>query len=219
MTNSTLLARLRRIRRDREKPLRVLVLHDGIKARKRVERLLLRIRGQLGADLRMACAYQQIDELGHWAGRTDASLAELIFLAASCCAALPMETIAQVASLLPALKTNHGALAFLSGTGVPRLLDVVLAEQFLRRCAQRAGVAFFSGCMPGLGCTGCGTPKCETAGKSGAKRRCVLHAPGMMGASIHRRFYRAAKLTKIAARSAPPGKAKSRGRMVARRPL
>lgn len=183
MKNSTLLAHLLRTRRDRAEPLRVLVVHDSLGARKRVERLLLRIRSRLVADLRMACVYQRLDELRHWDRRTKSPRIELVFLAASCSTTLPHETLAGVTSLLPAVKANHGALAFLSGTNVPRQLDVVLVEQFLRIHAQRSGVAFFSGCMPGLGCPGCGTPKREKAGRSRVKGFCVLHAPQDVGAS------------------------------------
>jgi hypothetical protein len=183
MTNPTLLEHLHRTRRDRAEPLRVLVVHDSLGARKQVERLLMRIRGRLGADLRMACDYQRIDQFRHREERTPARRIELVFLAAGCSATLPHEALAGVTSLLPTLKASHGALALLSGTNVPRRLDVVLVEQFLRTHAQRAGVAFFSGCMPGLGCPGCSTPKRDKAGRSGAKSYCVLHAPRNVGAS------------------------------------
>ena len=181
MTDSTLLVHLQRSGRDRAIPLRVLVVHDGLRARKRVAGLFTRIRGRLGADLRMTCAYQRFDELRHRDGRTRTARIELVLLAASCSATLPPETFAAVTSLLPSLKANHGALAFLSGTNVPRQLDVVLVEQFLRTHSRRAGVAFFSGCMPGLGCPGCGASKQEKPGGPRTKRFCVLHAPGASG--------------------------------------
>jgi len=101
MRNSTLHAHLHRIGRDHAEPLRVLVVHDGPLARKRVERLLTRIRGRLGTDLRLVCAYQRLDELHHRDVRTKAPRIELVFLAAGCCATLPQETLAGVASLLP----------------------------------------------------------------------------------------------------------------------
>ena len=96
MTHPTLHADLQRTGRDRAEPLRVLVVPDGPRARQRVERLLLRIRGRLAADLRMDCAYQRLDKLRHRDGRKKTPRIRLVFLATSCCATLPQETLAAV---------------------------------------------------------------------------------------------------------------------------
>ena len=216
MKHSTL-QHLLQTRRDPAEPLEVLVVHDGLRARKRVEQVLRRISGHLAGGLRMACAYQRLDELRHRDGRTKAPRLELVFLAVSCSATLPHETLVGVTSLLPSLKANHGALAFLSGTDVPRQLDVVLVEQFLRAHAQRAGVAFFSGYMPGLGCPGCGTPKREQPGRSGAKRLCVLHAFRNGRTSIHPSFCGESKPTKTKTPPARPVKASHQAHTLAKR--
>ena len=208
MNRPTLHAHLQRIGRDRVEPLRVLVVHDGFVARRRVERLLLRIRGRLGAKLRLDCDYQRLKELARRDARTNAPLVELVFLAASCCATLPLENLAGIISLLPTLKANHGALVFLSGTGVPRRLDSMLIEQFLHTCAKRTGVAFFSGGMPGVGCPGCGSPRRDKPARSRAKRFCVLHAPRAVGVSTRRSFTRESKPTKTKTPTARPPKAK-----------
>jgi hypothetical protein len=176
MNRPTLHAHLQQVAR-RPEPLRVLVVHDGFPARRRVERLLRRIRGRLGARLRLDCDFRRLDELGQHNERANMPRLEWVFLAASCSATLPLENLAGIMALLPTLKPNHGALAFLSGTGVPRRLDNMLIEQFLHTCTQRAGVAFFSGGLPGLGCPGCGAPRREKLGRSKVKRFCVLHAP------------------------------------------
>ena len=221
MRSSTLHAHLHRIGRDHAEPLRVLVVHDDPLARKRVERLLTRIRGRLGTDLRLVCAYQRLDELHQRDVRTKAPRIELVFLAASCCATLPQETLAGVASLLPALKANRGTLAFLSGTNAPRQLEAVLIEQFLRTHSERAGVAFFSGHMPGLGCPGCITPKPEKSGRSRAKQFCVLHAPRKVRAATRPGFSRKSKSTKLKAKTPPARRARagSPSRGVANREL
>ncbi len=177
MRNPTLLDHLHGTRRDRVEALRVLVVHDSLGARRRVERLLNRIRDRLGADLRMTCDYERVEQFRHREGTARPRRIELIFLAAGCSATLPHEALAGITSLLPALKASHGALALLSGTNVPRRLDILLVEEFLRAHTQRMGVAFFSGCMPGLGCPGCGTPKRAKAGTSSGADFCVLHAP------------------------------------------
>jgi hypothetical protein len=208
MTSSTLISHLNRTRRDLLEPLRVLVVHDGRGARKRVERLLTRIRCRFGADLRMACAYQRLEELRRGDGRRKPPQIELLFLAAGCSATLPQATLAAVTSLLPSLKDNHGALAFLSGTKVPRQMDVLLVEHFLRTHSKRAGVAFFSGYMPGLGCPGCSTPKRTNLGRSAAKRFCVLHAPPNVGPSTHPCFSQESKPTRM--KRPPDGPAKAR---------
>jgi thiol-disulfide isomerase/thioredoxin len=65
-TRSTLYARLRQTRRGRAKPLAVLVVHDDLRAQRWVKGLLLRLRGHLGAGLRLACAYQRISEPGSY---------------------------------------------------------------------------------------------------------------------------------------------------------
>lgn len=177
MKSLTLQDYLLRSQRRRTKPLGVMVLHDGFRARKRVEGLLLRMSGGVGPGLRLTCAYQRIGEPPGDQEITRSPLIRLVFLAASCSATLPPETLAGVTSWLPALKANHGALAFLSGANVPRQLDVAMIEQSLRAHSERAGVAFFSGCMPGLGCPGCGSPKRPKPERSRAKPLCVLHAP------------------------------------------
>jgi hypothetical protein len=183
MRNLTLLDHWHGTRRDRLEPLRVLVVHDSLGARKQVERLLTRISDRLGADLRMTCDYQRVEQFRHREGEAKPQRIELIFLAAGCSATLPQEALAGITSLLPSLKASHGALALLSGTNVPRRLDVLLVEEFLRTYTQRLGVAFFCGCMPGLGCPGCGTPKPTKAGTSLATGYCVLHAPQDVEAS------------------------------------
>jgi len=219
MTNTTLLAYLQRTGRNRAKPLRVLAVHDGLRARKWVERLLGRIRGRLGAGARMACAYQRLDELRHHDGGRPAPRIKLVFLAASCSATLPHETLAAVASLLPSVKANHGAVAFLSGTNAPRQLEAVLIEQFLRTHSERAGVAFFSGHMPGLGCPGCVTPKPEKAARSGAKQFCVLHAPRKVRAATLPGFSQKSKPSKSKTLPARRARAGSSARGVANRKL
>ena len=183
MSSSTFLTHLRRTRRDRTEPLHVLVVHEGRLARRRAGRLLLRIKGRLGARLRLDCDFAQLKELDQRNARTNAPLVELVFLAVSCCATMPLENLAGIISLLPTLKANHGALVFLSGTSVPRRLDSMLIEQFLHTCAKRAGVAFFSGGLPGVGCPGCGTPQPDKPARSRTKRFCVLHVPRNAGAS------------------------------------
>ncbi len=183
MTPHTLLDHLHGTRRDRPEPLRVLVVHDSPGARKHVEQVLKRIRGRLGADLQITCEYQRVERVSHSEGETKPQRIELIFLATGCSATLPPEALVSVTSLLPALRANHGALALLSGTNVPRRLDALLVESFLRTHAHRLGVAFFSGVMPGLGCPGCGTPERARSGKAQVTDFCVLHAPQAVGES------------------------------------
>jgi hypothetical protein len=179
----------------------------------------MRIQGHLGADLRMACDYQRIDQFCHREGGTKAPRVELVFLAAGCSATLPHAALAGITSLLPTLKTCHGALALLSGTNVPRRLDVVLVEQFLRSYAEGIGVAFFSGCMPGLGCPGCGIPNREEAGRSGAKGFCVLHAPRDVEPSPGPSFSQVAKPISRKRQPARPTEAGSQACAMAKRPL
>ncbi len=194
MTRSTLFAHLHRTRRDRPEPLRVLVVHDGPPARKRVERMLRRMRRRLGAGLQMARAYQRLHEMWCADGSSTPQRIELLFLAASCCATLPREVLATVTSLLPSLKENRGAVAFLSGTHVPRRMDVLLVEHLLRTHSERAGVPFFAGFMPGLGCPLCGLAKGNKRGSSGAT--CVLHAPRIVETSRHPLFPHGSKMAK-----------------------
>lgn len=182
MNSPTLHAHLQQVSRRQPEPLRVLVVHDGPPARRRVGQLLLRISRRLGAKVRLDCNFQRLQELAHRDAGTNAPLVELVFLAVSCSATLPMENLAGITSLLPALKANHGALVFLSGTRSPRERERMLIEQFLHTCTRRAGVAFFSGGLPGLGCPGCGTLRRNKAARSRAKRFCVLHAPRNAGA-------------------------------------
>ena len=217
MTNATLLGQLQRTGRDRSEPLHVLVVHDGLRARQRVERLLGRIRSRLGGSVRMACAYQRLEELRHRDEGRPAPRIEVVFLAASCSATLPRETLAAVTSLLPSVKANRGAVAFLSGTNAPRQVEAMLVEQFLRTHSERAGVALFSGHMPGLGCPGCITPKPEKSGRSGAKQFCVLHAPRKVRAATRPGFSKKSKPTKIKTPPARRARAKSPARGVANR--
>lgn len=57
----------------------------------------------------MACAYQRLEELRHRDEGRPAPRIEVVFLAASCSATLPRETLAAVTSLLPSVKANRGA--------------------------------------------------------------------------------------------------------------
>lgn len=219
MRNLTLLDHLHGTIRDRLEPLRVLVVHDSRGARKQVERLLTRISDRLGADLRMTCDYQRVEQFRYREGKAKPQRIELIFLAAGCIATLPQEALAGITSLLPSLKASHGALALLSGTNVPRRLDVLLVEKFLRTYAQRLGVAFFCGCMPGLGCPGCGTPKPTKAGTSLATGYCVLHAPLNAEPSPDTSFSQAAKPVRRKGQPARPPDAGSQARAIAQHPL
>jgi hypothetical protein len=110
-------------------------------------------------------------------------------------------------------------LALMSGTNVPRRLDVLLVEGFLRAHSQRVGVAFFSGCLPGLGCPGCGTPKREKAGRSGARGYCVLHAPRDLEPSPGPSSSQEAKPIRRKGQPARPTDAGSQARAVSERPL
>jgi hypothetical protein len=216
MNRPTLDAHLQQAGR-RPEPLRVLVVHDGFVARRRVERLLRRIRGRLGARLRLDCDFRRLDELGHRDERPKKPQLELVFLAASCSATLPLENLAAITALLPTLKSSHGALAFLSGTGVPRRLDSMLIEQFLHTCTQRAGVAFFSGGLPGVGCPGCGTPRREKPARSMVRRFCVLHAPKKIETSPSGSSSPASQPTKTIMPPARPAKARIPVRVVSTR--
>jgi hypothetical protein len=120
---------------------------------------------------------------------------------------------------LPSLKASRGALALLSGTNAPRRLDVLLVEESLRTYTQRLGVAFFCGCMPGLGCPGCGTPKPTKAGKSPATDFCVLHAPRNVEPSPDPSFSQAAKPVRRKGQPARPPDAGSQARAIAKRRL
>jgi hypothetical protein len=172
-----LLTRLLQARRGHPPALRILVLHDGFRARKRAEQLLLRIRKTAGDARRLTCAFQRLGDLRCRAPRQKRRSAELVLLAVGCGATLAPDSLAQVISLLPSLGANRGALAFLSGTHVPRQMDVALIERFLRSQSRQAGVDFFIGKMPGIGCPGCRPPKHPSAGRSAAERFCLLHAP------------------------------------------
>jgi hypothetical protein len=216
MNRPTLDAHLQQADRLPE-PLRVLVVHDGLLARRRVERLLRRIRSRLGARLRLDCDFRRLDELGQRDERAKKPRLELVFLAASCSATLPLENLAGITALLPTLKSSHGALAFLSGTGVPRRLDNMLIEQFLHTCTQRAGVAFFSGSLPGLGCPGCGAPRREKPARSKVKRFCVLHAPKKIETSPSGSCSPASQPIKTKMPPARPAKARIPVRVVSKR--
>jgi len=216
MNHPTLDAHLQQADR-RPEPLRVLVVHDGLLARRRVERLLLRIRSGLGTKLRLDCDFRRLAELGQRDERAKKPRLELVFLAASCSATLPQENLAGITALLPTLKSSHGALAFLSGTVVPRRLDSMLIEQFLRTCAKRAGVAFFSGGLPGLGCPGCGAPRREKPARSKVKRFCVLHAPKKIETSPSGSCSPASQPIKTKMPPARPAKARIPVRVVSKR--
>jgi hypothetical protein len=219
MKNSTLHDHLLRSQRSRREPLDIMIMHDGFRARRRVEGLLQRIREQLGADLQMDCAYQRIAAYPRPMTMTTSAQIKLVFLATSCSAKLPPKVLSDVTSLLPSLKANHGALAFLSGTNVPRQTDVVLVEQFLRTHSERIGVAFFSGCMPGLGCPGCGTPKREKSERSEPKHLCVLHAPRNVRSSTHPAASKKSKPTKLKTQPARPARPGNPARVAAKRQL
>jgi thioredoxin 1 len=200
----TLHAHLLQTRRGRAKPLDVLVVHDGIRAQRWVKELLLRLGDHVGAGLRLACAYQRIGgPLPHQGIRKSQPI-DLVFVAASCWAKLSPENLKGITSLLPGLRANHGAVAFLSGTSVPRHLEVTLVERFLRTHSERAGVAFFSGGMPGLGCPGCGTAKREKPGSLVASHVCVLHAPQELLALTLPAGARKSKPAKMKTPPAPP---------------
>lgn len=172
-----LLTRLLQARRRHPAALRILVLHDGFRARKRAEQLLLRIRKTVGDARRLTCAFQRLGDLRRREPREKRRSAELVLLAVGCGATLAPDSLAQVISLLPSLGANRGALAFLSGTHVPRQMDVALIERFLRGQSRQARVDFFTGKMPGIGCPGCHPAKHPSAGRSAAERFCLLHAP------------------------------------------
>lgn len=172
-----LLTRLLQARRGHLPALRILVLHDGFRARKRAEQLLLRIKKNLGGARRLTCAFQRLGDRRRREPREKRLSVELVLLAVGCGATVAPDSLAQVTSLLPSLGANRGALAFLSGTHVPRQMDVALIERFLRGQSRQARVDFFTGKMPGIGCPGCRPPKHPSAGRSAAERFCVLHAP------------------------------------------
>jgi hypothetical protein len=219
MSNLNLQDYLLRSQRRRTKPLEVVVLHDGFRARKRVEGLLLRMSGGFGPGLRLICAYQRIGEPFGDQGTTRSPLIRLVFLAASCSATLPPETLASVTAWLPALKANHGALAFLSGANVPRQLDVAMIERFLCAQSERAGVAFFSGCMPGLGCPGCGSPKLGERARLRAEQLCVLHAPENSRPTTHPAAARKAESNKLKRLPVTPATSGHPARVAAKRQL
>jgi hypothetical protein len=101
---------------------------------------------------------------------------DLLLLAASCVATLPHDPITRIASALPLLKRNEGAAAFLSGTHVPRQMDVLFIEHLLATASKRAAIPFFSGSMPGLGCPGCSGRSSDARGRTGRRSLCVLHS-------------------------------------------
>lgn len=173
MTHGNLLSRLLPPGQPWGKVLRVLVLHDGQAAQQRVERLLVRI-GRNVPTMTITSRYCLLQ--GSYAA-ISTKKAELLIIAAGCMATQSQDVLERILPLLQRLKRRDGALAFLYGTDVPRLMESMLFESWLSKASELAGISFFSGTMPGVGCPGCnGGSRGRTTGIA-LKQFCVLHSP------------------------------------------